>query len=155
MKDEVSVKVLYGLRSQTFRHCLRRCWVLEDWRIKVSVLWLVWESAALVTPIMEQFIPGYLEETLKEVTPELLLLLAIVMLIAPIMALLSLILKDSINRWANIIVGIVFAGLGLFGASEYLAGQSAYLAFVIPIGIVEFVVAALIVWFAWKSKQKA
>ena len=128
---------------------------MEDWKIKVSVLWLVWECVALVTPIMEQFIPGYLEEALKEVTPELLLILAIVMLIAPIMALLSLTLKDSINRWANIIVGIVFAGLGLFGASEYLVEQSAYLAFVIPIGIMEVVVAALIVWFAWKSKQKA
>ena len=130
---------------------------MEDWKIKVSVLWLVWESAALVTPIMEQFIPGYLEEALKEVTPELLLILAIVMLIAPLMALLSLTLKDSINRWLNIIVGIVFAGLGLFGTIGWLADPSyrAYSAFAILVGIVEVVVAALIVWFAWKSKQKA
>jgi len=128
---------------------------LEDWKIKVSVLWLVWECAALVAPILEVYMPGYLEEALAEVTPELLLVLAIVMLIAPIMALLSLILKDSISRWVNIIVGIVFAGLGLAGAVEYLAGKSAYFAFAIPIGIVEIVVAALIVWFAWKSKQKA
>jgi len=131
---------------------------LEDWKIKISVLWLVWECAAIVTPILEQYIPGFIEEALAEIKPELLLILAIVMLIAPVMAFLSLTLKNSINRWANIIVGIVFAGIGLAGVSEAgLAEPSnrAYFASVIPIGIVEIVVAALIVWYAWKSKQKA
>ena len=128
---------------------------MEDWRIKVSVLWLVWECGAIATAICEQYIPGFMEDVLAEMTPEVLLVLAIVMLIVPVMAFLSLILKDSMSRWANIIVGIVFAGLGLFGAFEYLAEPSAYFAFKILIGIVEFVVAALIVWYAWKSKQKA
>jgi len=129
---------------------------LEDWKIKISVLWLVWEFAAIVMPICEQYIPGYVAEAIAEVTPEMLLVLAIVMLIAPVMALLSLTLKDSINRSANIIVGIVFAGLGLVGAIEWLAEPSYrdYSAFVILVGIVEVVVAALIVWYAWKSKKK-
>jgi hypothetical protein len=38
---------------------------------------------------------------------------AILFLIAPLMAFLSLTLKDSINRWANIIVGIVITAFGL------------------------------------------
>jgi len=128
---------------------------LEDWKIKISVLWLVWECAAIVAPICEQYVPGYLEEAIAETTPELLVVLAIIMLIAPVMAFLSLTLKDSINRWANIIVGIVFAGIGLVSLIEFLAEPSAYWAFSIPIIIVEVVAAALIVWFAWKSKQKA
>jgi uncharacterized membrane protein len=71
------------------------------------------------------------------------------------MAFLSLTLKDSINRWANIILGIVFAGFTLiFGPIAFLAEPSAYDVYVILIGIVQFVAAALIVWYAWKSKQK-
>jgi membrane protein DedA with SNARE-associated domain len=68
---------------------------------------------------------------------------------------LSLTLKDSINRWANIIVGIVFTGLGLITVVEYLAEQSAYSAYAILIWLSIVVVTALIVWLAWKSKQKA
>jgi len=132
--------------------------ILEDWKIKIAVLWGVWEFAAITVPICEQYIPGLLEKAIAEITPEMLLLLAIVMLIAPIMAFLSLTLKDSINRWANIIVGIVFAGLGLFGSIGSILAEPSYrnyYAFVIPIGITEVVVAALIVWYAWKSKQKS
>lgn len=130
---------------------------MEDWKIKISVLWLVWEFAAVTVPICEQYVPGLLEEAIAEITPEMLVFLAIIMLIAPIMAFLSLTLKDSINRWVNIIMGIVFIGLSLFGAISWLAEPSYidYSAFVIVIGIVELVVAALIVWYAWKSKQKA
>jgi len=127
---------------------------LEDWKIKISVLWLVWEFAAVIVPICEQYIPGLLEEAIAEITPEMLLTLAIVMLIAPAMAFLSLTLKDSINRWANIIIGIVFIGLGLFGAISWVAEPSYvdYSGFVILLGTVEVVVAALIVWYAWKAK---
>jgi len=126
-------------------------WMYEDWKIKVSVLWLVWECAAIVTATLKAYIPGFIEEA----TPEWLLASAITLLIAPVMAFLSLTLKDSTNRWANIIVGIVFAGLGLGGAIDSLAKPSAYYASLTPIGIVEVVVAALIIWYAWKSKQKA
>jgi len=128
---------------------------LEDWKIKIAVLWAVWEFAAITMPIIEQYIPGLLEEAIAETTPEMLLVLAILMLIAPVMVFLSVTLKDSINRWANIIMGIVFVGLGLFGSIGCLVEPlyTGYSAVVIPIGIVEVVAAALIVWYAWKSKR--
>ncbi|MFQ5758281.1 MAG: DUF6326 family protein [Candidatus Bathyarchaeia archaeon] len=40
-----------------------------------------------------------------QLTPELLLRYAILLLIPLVMAVLSLTLKDSTNRWANIILG--------------------------------------------------
>jgi hypothetical protein len=52
------------------------------------------------------------------------------------------------------VVGIVFAVFGLLGPVEFLAGPSAYMAYKPVIGIVEIVVAALIVWYAWKSRRK-
>ena len=128
---------------------------LEDWKIKIALLWVVWEFAAVTVPICEQYVPGLLEEAIAQITPEMLAFLAIIMLVAPVMAFLSLILKGSTNRWANIIMGIVFVGLSLFGATSWLAEPTYidYSAFVIVIGIVETVVSALIVWYAWKSKE--
>jgi len=125
------------------------------------VLWLVFESCAILTPTFELYLPGFVEELRSgiaggsQITPELILALAIVSLISPVMAFLSLTLKDSINRWTNIIVGIVYAGFALISSIGYLAKQSAYFAGLTLIGIVQFLATALIVWYAWKSKQKA
>ena len=125
---------------------------MEDWKIKTAVLWSVFEFCVITTSLVLKSIPM---ETVAETTPGEILAIAISLLIPPIMAFLSLTLKDSINRWANIITGAVFAILVLADPIMYLTEQSAYSAYVTLIGIVEFVAAALIVWFAWKSKQKA
>jgi hypothetical protein len=133
---------------------------LEDWKIKISVLWLIYGAAALAEAILgflelgviEQVILGEVEGT--QITPELLLIFAIIFIIPLVLAFLSLTLKDSTNRWTNIIAGIVLAVFGLIGPIEYVAKQSVYSAYVTLFGIVLVVASALIVWYAWKSKQK-
>jgi len=134
---------------------------MEDWKIKIAVLWGIFGYAWVVFGALGLYEPGYIEQIIAgeivgegPITPEMILLLAIVLLIPPIMAFLSLTLKDSISRWVNIIGGIVFAVFGLLDPIQYLERQSAYSAHVILIGIVQVVAAVLIVWFAWKSKQK-
>jgi hypothetical protein len=124
---------------------------LEDWKIKIAVLWIVVEFCVITVSLVLQSIPM---ETVAETTPEEILAIAISMLIMPIMSFLSLTLKDKANRWANIIVSIVFivlivpfTGFGLI--------PTAYLPSVILTAIVEVVAFALIIWYAWKSKQKA
>ena len=136
--------------------------ILEDWKIKISVLWLVFECGAIATPILELYLPGFAEDLVaglvggSPITPELILVMAIGTLIPPIMAFLSLVLKDSMNRWANTIVGLVFAGFAIaLGPIAFLTQPSAYYAYAILIGIVQFIATALIIWYAWKSKQKA
>jgi len=124
---------------------------LEDWKIKIAVLWLVYEVAGIWIALIEHYIPGFVEEAVAQTTPEMVLLLVIVEMILPVMALLTLTLKDSINRWLNIIVGIVFIVLLPIGIVDFPAD---YLPSIIVISIVQFVAAALIVWHAWKSKQK-
>jgi hypothetical protein len=69
-----------------------------------------------------------------------------------ILAFLTLILKDSISRWMNIILAIVFVALSPIGVIDV---PTEYYAPMIVIAVVEVVAAALIVWYAWKSKQKA
>jgi hypothetical protein len=67
------------------------------------------------------------------------------------MAFLSLILLDSANRWANIIVGAAFAVLWL--ASAVSAARSAYWGGALTT-FSAGVATALIVWYAGKSKQR-
>jgi hypothetical protein len=126
---------------------------LEDWKIKIAALWLVFAVASIWVEVIANYIPGYVEEALAQTTPEAVLMLVVIEMIFPVMALLSLTLKDTINRWLNIIMGIVSMVLVLIGLSAGF--PTAYLPSLIVIVIVEVVAAALIVWFAWKSKQKA
>jgi len=131
---------------------------LEDWKIKISVLWLFGIVNALASMLLMLLEPGVIEQILAgelegvKIGPEVLLVLAIIVLVPLVMAFLSLTLKDSVNRWANIIVGVVYTGLGLKDLLKYLAGSSAYATLLCLSGVVA---SALIVWYAWKSKQKA
>jgi len=83
----------------------------------------------------------------KQAGPEELLQSVIILLPPLVMAFLSLTLKDKANRWANIIVGIVFAGFMLIASSIGLAQTAAYSILMILSG---FVATVLIVWYAYK-----
>jgi len=132
---------------------------LEDVKIKLVVLWILKELVDLVYMTIAAFEPGVIEQIMEgeidgiKIGPELLLLISIIYLVPLVMAFLSLTLKDSTNRWANIIAGIAFAGLGLFDLIGALAAPSIY-AYAVLMSIAGVVVAALIVWYAWKWPKK-
>jgi len=123
---------------------------LEDWKIRVAALWIVAEFGMFAVPLVEQHIPGYMDEIIAQTTPEVMMLLAIIVMILPLMAFLTLTLKDSVNRWLNIILAIVFIVLSPIGVIDI---PSDYLPSMIIIEIVEIAALVLIVWYAWKSKQ--
>ena len=124
---------------------------MEDWKIKIAVLWLVYEVGSIWIGLIEHYIPGFIEEAVAQTTPESVLLLVVIEMILPVMAFLSLVLKNSVNRWVNMIVGIVFA---VFLPMGVIGFPVAYSASVAVIAIVQFVAVALIIWYTWKSKQK-
>jgi len=124
---------------------------LEDWKIKIAVLWSLFEFCIIAVSFV--LIQIAIVEELGGGTPEEILATVISSLIPPIMAFLSLTLKDSINRWLNIIVGIVFIVLMPIGTGFGMI-PTAYLPSIIVIAIVEIVALVLIIWYAWKSKQK-
>jgi len=133
---------------------------LEDWKIKIAVLWLIYNVAGLVALTLMFMEPGVVTELAEEGTvagtklgPEMLLAGAVTLLVPLVMAFLSLTLKDKMNRWTNIIVGIVYIGLGIGDFAEVSTAE--FPAYAILMIVSQFVVAALIVWYAWKSKQKA
>ena len=126
---------------------------MEDWRIKISVLWLFASIAFLAHQILVLMEPGIIAQLMageaegQKIGPELILFFAILMLVPMVMAFLSLTLKDSISRWVNIIVGVVFAVLWLIGVVD--AVQSAYWGGAL-MTLSAVVASALIVWYAWK-----
>ncbi len=85
------------------------------------------------------------------ISPEMLLVLAILLWVPFVMAFLSVTLKNPINRWANIIVGIVWLALGFSNLPNLVANPTAQ---AILLWLTEDVAKVLIVWYAWKSKQK-
>lgn len=131
---------------------------MEDWKIKISVLWLFAAVAFLAYMMLMLMEPDIIEQIMAgevegmKIGPELILLFAILLLVPLIMAFLTLTLKNPTNRWANIIVGAVFAALWCIDVIEAVAKLSAW-ATLMTLSTV--VALALIVWYAWKSKQKA
>ena len=136
---------------------------MEDYRIKISVLWLFFALALVsycVLTIMEpgaiaSLTAGQQPEGLTagqlagmQIGPALLLLFAVWILVPLVMAFLSLTLKASVNRWANVILGAIFAILWL--PEVALSIQQLYAAATL-IKLAGVVALALVVWYAWKS----
>lgn len=108
------------------------------------VIWLM--EPGVIGDIMTGEMEG------EKITPELLLMVAIIVLAPLVMAFMSLTLRNPANRWANIIVGIVFVVLQLIASVDAVARSSAWM---ILMEIAKLVAPALIIWYAWKSKQEA
>jgi hypothetical protein len=129
---------------------------MDDIRIKLSALWVCRMLAGFLGDVLRFLEPGMLEKIMAgetegmQITHELLLVSAIIMVIPIFMVLLSLTLPYKANRRANIVSGIFFIGFDLVGLPTY---TSAYAVFLIIVGLA---FNALTVWYAWKwRKQKA
>jgi hypothetical protein len=93
---------------------------------------------------LEQFMAGEISGV--KITPAFLLGSAILLVGIPsAMVFLSLILKAKTNRWANIIVGIVF--VAVLGGTLFVGKITTLYLFYVT---VEVVLLALIVLHAWK-----
>jgi hypothetical protein len=131
---------------------------LEDWKVKISVLWLFAAVAFVAHGMLSLLEPDAIAQVMAgeiegmKITPELILLFAVCVLVPLVMAFLSLTLKESINRWANIIVGAVFAALWCVDVVDAVEKLSAWGTLTTLSAVVAL---ALIIWYAWKSKQKA
>jgi predicted membrane channel-forming protein YqfA (hemolysin III family) len=119
------------------------------WKTRISVLWLfmaVAMSAHSVLGFMERDIVEQMWE--MQMGAGMLVFMALFWLVPLTMAALSLTLKDSANRWANIVLGIVFTLLNLWHLVEHVTTAPAVHQILIIASTV--VVTALIAWYAWK-----
>ena len=90
---------------------------MEDWKIKVSVLWLFIAINMTANTMLYFLVPGVIDNIMggeivgMQAGQELLLIMAIMYFWIPlVMAVLSLNLKDKMDRRINIILGIFYFG---------------------------------------------
>ena len=134
--------------------------VLDDIKIHVKVkilaLWVSLMLSYIYGDYFGLYKPGTLQSMLDgqmgplgPTTQGVLLGTSVLMVIPAVMVFLSLALRPNPNRWMNIIFGAIYTVIML------ITMPGAW-AFYIFLGVVEVVLSALIVWYAWNwPKQEA
>ena len=118
-----------------------------DTKVLLSTLWIVVMLNMLKADILSLNIPGAAEEVARTSAstgasiPQLMLIGAIMGQLAIAMIILSRVLKYGLNRWVNIVVGIV--------TIAYIWGGMASYPHSIFIATVETLCLLLIIGFAW------
>ena len=117
---------------------------MEDVRIILSTLWVATMLAYLLGDVLRIFsgnvVPGEIGGVKQ--TQVMWLGIAIFMVIPIIMVVLSITLPYPVNRWANVIVAIVFFGFNLLSISDYSVSDKFLL-------IVSMGFNLMAVWYAW------
>ena len=124
-----------------------------DMKALLSTLWIVVMINMLKADILSLNIPGAAEEVAKTSVstgasiPQLMLIGGIMGQLGIAMIVLSRVLKYGINRWVNIVVGIV--------TIAYIWGGAAAYPHYIFIATIETLCLLLIVWFAstWRNVE--
>jgi hypothetical protein len=119
-------------------------------KIKLSALWVVLMLLYIYADHFSLFRPGQIEEMLAgrmgpfPVTQGSLLAASILMLIPALMVFLSLALQRKVDRWVNIILGVLYTVVNIGN----LVGET--WAFYLLFGFVEMAPTLLIVRHAWR-----
>ncbi len=119
-----------------------------DMKVMFSTLWIFVMFNMLSADILSFMDSGFLKKLMTgyageiQITQGFLLIAAIVLEIPIAMIFLSRVLKYRINRWANIIAGVITIAFVIGGGST--APHYIFLA------TIEVVSVLLIIWYAWK-----
>ena len=121
-----------------------------DVKVKLSVLWAVTVLLYLYADVLSLFRPGQLEEMTGgrmgpvEVSQTTLLVAAAIVIVPALMTFLTLVVKATVARWANIVLGAVYTLVNITN----LIGET--WAYYLLFGAAEVVLSVLIVWYAWR-----
>jgi hypothetical protein len=121
---------------------------MEDMKAKLSTLWIFAMFNMAFADIFSFMYPGVLKQIIAgsaegiQITPGFLLIAAIVTEIPIAMVFLSRLLKYGVNRWVNIIGGVITILWVIGGGSTTLH----YIFF----ASIEVICSLVIIWLAWK-----
>jgi hypothetical protein len=118
---------------------------MEDVKITLSALWVALMLTYLLGDVLRIFTGDFKSGEMggMQASQGMYLGMAALFAIPIAMVFLSLTLPHTVNRWANIVVAIVFFVINLIGLPGY---PGAYDKFLIVVGLVFNV---LTVWYAW------
>ena len=117
---------------------------MEEAKIKLSTLWASLMLTYLLGDVLRIFSGDFTAGELGglQISQELMLGMAALLVIPALMVFLSVTLKRSLSRWINIGLAIFFFGFNLIGLPTY---ASAYDQFLIIVGLI---LNILTVWYA-------
>ncbi|MEQ1624699.1 MAG: DUF6326 family protein [Sediminibacterium sp.] len=120
-------------------------------KIKLSALWTSVTLCYLYCDYFELYVPKKVEgiingENLLD-SPQKLFAASFLLAIPAVMVFLSIILKPIVNRLVNIIIGILFTVMMVLIALTY---SEPWYTFYLFFAILESLITAVIVWYAWK-----
>ena len=123
-------------------------------KIRLSILWIFiavagYRCTAFWDPgVIEQILAGEWVEMSSE---GMLLFMTFFWIIPFVMAFLTVTFKqEKTNRYANIILGIIFIGMNLFHFAEHLMIPTAHQLIIVGATVIA---ALLIVWYSWRWKD--
>lgn len=125
------------------------------WKTRISVLWIFMSVAVLTLFVLHFAEREFVEKmwNMMSKVQRMMLFKTLIFLVPVTMAVLSLILKDSANRWMNFVLGTLFTIFNIFHLIKHFAQPSLHEILIIASTIV---VTALIVWYAlkWPKEEK-
>ena len=118
---------------------------MDEMKITLSGLWIALMLTYLLGDVLRIFSGDFTAGEIggMKITQNMWLAIAALMVIPILMVVLTLILINPVNRWANIIVAGFFFLFNLIALPTY---PSAYDKFLIVVGLVFNV---LTIWYAW------
>ncbi|MEO6864137.1 MAG: DUF6326 family protein [Gemmatimonadaceae bacterium] len=125
-----------------------------DVKVKLSALWAAVMFCYIYGDYFGLYVPGQLKGMLAGQGPigatsqGTLVATSILLVIPSIMVFLSLVLLPSLNRWVNIVLGVIYTII-------VLVTMPGAWAFYILMSIVEVTLQLLIVWYAWNWPSEA
>ena len=129
-------------------------------KARLSALWIVMFVGTVASMFLDLLRPGTIQEVMAgkiegmELSEGMLAFMSVFFIIPVILAILSLTLKGSANRWLNFIFGIIWFLWLIFEIVSQMAmgeglGISGWLMMLTGI-----VIAAYIAYFAWKLPKE-
>jgi hypothetical protein len=119
---------------------------MKDIRVRLSTLWVFMLLNYLYCDVLGLFDPT----TPKNMTQDALLAASLLMEIPIAMVLLSRVLKNRPNRWANVLAGAFMAVVQV--ATLFVGTLPGYYAF---FSVIEIACLLFIVWTAWRWADPA
>lgn len=120
-------------------------------KTKLALLWASVMFCYIYEDYFELYVPKRIERIISGESllnsPMKLFAASFVLIIPALMIFLSILLQPKLSRFLNLIFGIFYTALMLWIAIHY---SDKWLRFAIVFAIVESLITALIVWYAWK-----
>ncbi|MBW7882043.1 MAG: hypothetical protein H3C34_05280 [Caldilineaceae bacterium] len=118
---------------------------MVDTRIQLSAIWIALMLVYLLGDVLRIFSGDYQrgDIDISKFTQPIWLGISVLMVIPIIMLLLSLMLPQPVNRWANIIVAVFFFLFNLVGLPTLVGTYDKFLI------VVSLVFNVMTIWVAW------